>query len=786
MRIRTLFLGSFALASMLLAQSCSEKNDEPSGAPSIELSASSVSFEKDGGDQVIQVTATRDWKVEMDADWVAVDPKKGSASEKASDVTVSVNPNTGLDRSATVKFTIGFETKTLTVNQKGTGSASELVVYHNDFDKEEATKTFGTSKSSWPYLDQFEGWKNATGTGLGSEKYSYSGMSVRANSTSNGNYSDYSGSGSNNLFFGANAYFSVQGLKLSSDLNYTLTFGAEKYSQDNGSLFKHDEFHVYISNDAKKWVELEYVFPNGDKEGKWDCATSNFTIPSGTSALSIYVKTDVASSYRLDDLKLSIASAAGTAIDFSKGIDLGTGSGETPEPGTDYSKAESKTVADFIAAANKTTYYKLKGTVSGFNSQYCSFDLTDATGKIYVYSVANKAEWSSKVKNGGTVELAGLYDYYETKSQHEVVNAQILSFTEGETPAPSEIKDATVAEFLAAETSGTVLYRLTGEITEIKNTTYGNLMLKDATGEVLIYGVKKDKDASNTSFSELGAEVGDKLTVVGNRDEYNGEKEMKNGYCEKLEKDTTTPKFSVSKETLSVASTATTASFDVKGNVKWTVASDNAAYAVSPASGEGNGTVTVKFAANETDKDVTVKLTVSTSADVATKSYTVTLTHKKKSSSSAKFVKVTTAPADWSGTYLIVNEDENVALKGSLTADVASNNIAVTPLAGEIDATDELLAETVVIAAVDGGYSVKSASGKYIYGIASKNAVNYSDSYGDAQLNTITLDTTDGVIMTSGTAVMRYNAQSGQKRFRYFKSATYKNQKAVQLYKLSE
>lgn len=735
---------------------------------------------------MIQVTATRDWKVEMDADWVAVDPKKGSASEKASDVTVSVNPNTGLDRSATVKFTIGFETKTLTVNQKGTGSASELVVYHNDFDKEEATKTFGTSKSSWPYLDQFEGWKNATGTGLGSEKYSYSGMSVRANSTSNGNYSDYSGSGSNNLFFGANAYFSVQGLKLSSDLNYTLTFGAEKYSQDNGSLFKHDEFHVYISNDAKKWVELEYVFPNGDKEGKWDCATSNFTIPSGTSALSIYVKTDVASSYRLDDLKLSIASAAGTAIDFSKGIDLGTGSGETPEPGTDYSKAESKTVADFIAAANKTTYYKLKGTVSGFNSQYCSFDLTDATGKIYVYSVANKAEWSSKVKNGGTVELAGLYDYYETKSQHEVVNAQILSFTEGETPAPSEIKDATVAEFLAAETSGTVLYRLTGEITEIKNTTYGNLMLKDATGEVLIYGVKKDKDASNTSFSELGAEVGDKLTVVGNRDEYNGEKEMKNGYCEKLEKDTTTPKFSVSKETLSVASTATTASFDVKGNVKWTVASDNAAYAVSPASGEGNGTVTVKFAANETDKDVTVKLTVSTSADVATKSYTVTLTHKKKSSSSAKFVKVTTAPADWSGTYLIVNEDENVALKGSLTADVASNNIAVTPLAGEIDATDELLAETVVIAAVDGGYSVKSASGKYIYGIASKNAVNYSDSYGDAQLNTITLDTTDGVIMTSGTAVMRYNAQSGQKRFRYFKSATYKNQKAVQLYKLSE
>lgn len=66
----------------------------------------------------------------------------------------------------------------------------------------------------------------------------------------------------------------------------------------------------------------------------------------------------------------------------------------------------------------------------------------------------------------------------------------------------------------------------------------------------------------------------------------------------------------------------------MKGNVKWTVASDNAAYKVSPESGDGNGTVTVSFAENTTDKDVTVKLTVSTTAEVATKSYTVTLTHK--------------------------------------------------------------------------------------------------------------------------------------------------------------
>lgn len=627
MKLKNLFLGSFALTAMLFAQSCDDKNDGPTGAPSIELSTQTLDFEKDGGSQTIKLTATRDWNVTNVPDWIAVDPKSGNPAENK-EVTVTVLENTGMDRSQDIKFTIGFDGKTLTVNQKGTGSASEMIVYHNDFDKEKATKT----DTKWPFLDSFEGWKNAKGSGAGSETYAYNAVTVRSNSTSGSSYSDYSGSDANNLFFGSDAYFSVQGIKLSSEVNYTLSFGAEKYNQDNGSLFKHDEFHVYISNDAKKWVELEYAFPNGDKEGRWDLAKSNFTVPEGTSSLSIYIKADIASSYRLDDLDLSVAASTGTVIDFSKGIDLGTGGstggGETPEPGTDYTKAESKTVAEFIAAANKSTYYKLKGTVSKFNPTYCSFDLTDETGTIYVYSVADKSAWSA-VKDGGIVEIAGLYDYFATKSQHEVVKAQFLSFTEA--TAPVEIVNATVAEFIAAEKSVTKKYRVSGTITEIQNPTYGNLKLRDDTGEVLIYGVKKDKDAANTSFSELGAEVGDKLTVVGFRDEYSGTIEMTSGYCEKLEKDTTTPRLSVSTTALTAKAGDTSASFDVKGNVKWTVSSDNAAYTVSPASGDGAGTVTVKFAANETEKDVTVNLTVSTTEEVATKSYTVVLTHNGKS-----------------------------------------------------------------------------------------------------------------------------------------------------------
>ncbi|MBQ3659302.1 MAG: BACON domain-containing protein, partial [Bacteroidales bacterium] len=81
---------------------------------------------------------------------------------------------------------------------------------------------------------------------------------------------------------------------------------------------------------------------------------------------------------------------------------------------------------------------RLTGTVSRFNSEYCSFDLTDATGTIYVYSVAeaSKAEWSSKIKNGGTVTIQGQYEFYSSKNQHEVINAIIESFSGGADVVP--------------------------------------------------------------------------------------------------------------------------------------------------------------------------------------------------------------------------------------------------------------------------------------------------------------------------------------------------------------
>jgi hypothetical protein len=297
MKFTKLILSAFAVVGIFA--SCS-KSDEDLGTPSLTLSSSELTFEKATASQEIQVTATRDWKATTDADWVAISPASGNGSKDAQKVTITVLDNSGLDRTASVKFDIGFDTKTLTVNQAGTGSASDAIMYHNDFDKEAATQTYGTSKNSWPYLDQSECWKNQTGKGISAVDYAFNGMSARNNSASNGSHSDYTGSGTNNLLFGTSGYFEVKNIALSGSVNYTLSFGTERYlnsAPDN--TFVPSEFHVYVSNDGAKWVELTYTFPNGFKSGRWDKASSTFTLPIGTSKFYLYFKSDLTSGHVL-------------------------------------------------------------------------------------------------------------------------------------------------------------------------------------------------------------------------------------------------------------------------------------------------------------------------------------------------------------------------------------------------------------------------------------------------------------------------------------------------------
>lgn len=596
-----------SVAALAFAATACDDKKEDLGAPSVEVEKSEISFEKTGGTETVQVTATRDWKATTEQDWISIGPREGEASSKAVTVEIKVMENSGLDREGSVKFDIGFDSKTLTVKQKGTGSVADMTVYKNNFDKAEATKTYGTG-TSWPYLDQFDGWKNATGTGAGSEEYSFKAMSARANSTSNSNYSDYAGSGSNNLFFGSNAYFSVTGIKTSVSPDYSLTFGAEKYSQDNGSLFKHNEFHVYVSNDGAKWVELEYSFPNGDKEGRWDLATSNFTVPSGTTTLGIYVKVDVASSYRLDDLCLAVASSAGTVIDFSKGVDLGTGGGDNPGPATEMKISE-------VLSSPSGTAAIVTGTVAATYQR--GFVITDGADYLLVYDGTKCA-----AKEKDNVKVSGTTSEYGGLIQLASPEVTVVSSGNALTLPSPKVLDA--AAFDAYSSSKIEYISYEGTLSVSGN--YVNVEVAGATKHTGSLAYINDSFNAKSFDGAVVKVTGFYVGLASN-----------NKYVNTMVTDLVpgaSDYLTVSTTSLSAAADATSATFEVKANVAWTVTSDNSAYIVEPASGDKNATITVKFAANTAEADKVVKLTVSTKADVATKSHTVTLTHRGKSSSS--------------------------------------------------------------------------------------------------------------------------------------------------------
>ena len=164
----------------------------------------------------------------------------------------------------------------------------------------------------------------------------------------------------------------------------------------------------------------------------------------------------------------------------------------------------------------------------------------------------------------------------------------------------------------------------------------------------------------------------------------------------------------------------------------------------------------------------------------ATATYYAVFAENTGGGGSGGYKKLTEARDDYSGEYLIVYDDGSVAFNGGLTTlDATSNTIEVTITEGVIASNATTDAAKFTFAKVDGGYSILSASGRYIGRTADSNGLDESTSI--AYTNTIT----EADVVGSGGAHLRYNKDAGQTRFRYYKSSSYTSQQAIALYKKS-
>lgn len=453
---KSFFAFAMVVGSALGFVACEDKDNDVVANPTVEVSTKSLNFAMEEGSQDVDITANSDWKVEVDVDWVTVTPANGTGDAK---ITVAVAMNdTGAARETTVKVialhkTYGnWETKKIAIKQSASNDTpvTEELLYSDNFDGEEATKEYG-SGTSWPYIDQFPQFANPEGPAAENVTYSGSGVSVRANSTSDSSYSDYAGSGSNNIFFGGGAYFQVNDIALdAAQLNYKMTFGSEKYTQDGDSTFKPEEFIVSISKNGTEWAALEYTYA-GTEPGRWNVATVDFTLAAGTDKLYIKFEAKVASVYRLDDVKFYVGNGGQT-------VDLDNI--EAPQP----SEATKVTVAEFLNAAEDSTIYELTGKITNVtNTTYGNFYINDGTGEVLIYGLCSptgeQKYWAeSGAKVGDTITVQTVRTSYNGTPQGK--NAIFVSLVPGEggeepTPEPAEGPYASDVAFVCATDDST-------------------------------------------------------------------------------------------------------------------------------------------------------------------------------------------------------------------------------------------------------------------------------------------------------------------------------------------
>lgn len=166
--------------------------------------------------------------------------------------------------------------------------------------------------------------------------------------------------------------------------------------------------------------------------------------------------------------------------------------------------------------------------------RHTSINFISRTGvRFLLYSSSYSTFGDEKVPEGSGI-LKGIAAVHNGDYQISITSTDDYAGLTGERfddsgferPQPTK---ATIEELLAAPVSGSVWYEITGTISDIESTVYGNFTITDETGSIYVYGLTSEWQAdgrNDQSFSELGLKEGDVLTLAGTRDVYNDEPQI--------------------------------------------------------------------------------------------------------------------------------------------------------------------------------------------------------------------------------------------------------------------
>lgn len=306
---------------------------------------------------------------------------------------------------------------------------------------------------------------------------------------------------------------SVNGLERSIELTNDVTFHPGKIKTMNFSL---DEAAIPIS--IAEVIEIgkgASVLTSGIVVAKYN---RGFLIEDGSGSILVY--TNALSGVAIGDEVNVVGSTtiyAGLLQITNPDVEIISVENEViyPDPVVlDGAGLDSMLECDVVTFVTYTGRLNVSGSYYNINVEGAESAVGSAS---YPLASLGMSEMS-----GRTVTVEG---YFIGVSSGKYINTMVTYVEVGEEPEPDvpEIVVATVEEVLAAEVSTDVWYEMTGTISNIKNTTYGNFDLVDETGSIYVYGLTATQvEKNDKSFASLGLKEGDIVTIVGTRAEYKG------------------------------------------------------------------------------------------------------------------------------------------------------------------------------------------------------------------------------------------------------------------------
>ena len=571
MKIKNFILGLLASAAVLVG--CEQT--EELGPAALKTIETSLVIPLEGGSQVINLKATRDWTATVTpADCgLTVTPASGTGSGDPILVTVSAEKNTGRNLNALVTFSSG-AMKPVTVRIAQPGELGALY-YANEIQglpTDTAVKVEGVVMAV-----NTKGFVLKDDTGLilvYKEDYENSPSSVGKRVKIDGKVGIYG-----NLKQvvpttvtedEADAVEVVHGEPVNVDAEYLSSPVLDKvYYMTMEGIYRPSadkKYHNVILEEASKQGSLKY--PVQDLSSVVDHKVKFYGYFAGGND-ERYYNFLVTSFEDLGELQI-----------------------------------EMMTIAQVYATENNMSV-KTQGTVVAVNQ--FSFVLKDDTGVIYVYVNA-----APGVKVGDDVEVSGLRDNYNGLDQMSSPRITAKgSISQVDYGTPASIK--TMAALDTYMTSWTSV-----EYVEVEGVVNGYYVYPSGEGSNGVAPYYYDGD--------LGVYDGMTVTLCGYSLGKNKPGDKLNVILTSIETD---PFLNLGQSAMTVNCKETSVSFSVDAHpdVEWTVSAPEG-FTAEPASGKGSQEVTVSFIANAQTTPVVTEITVSTTAQISPDTRTFTLTQE--------------------------------------------------------------------------------------------------------------------------------------------------------------